>query len=181
MCHHENNENLDSSSCNFRSCYGFVFRSNCNNIKHASGTCNHRGFVASLSGDKEVPPVQTQATSPSQDNTTGEPTEESDIDSSAAVALITISKGSQGNAVISPQSTTIKTGGEILILNNDSVVHTIRNGMGPDDSLSGRMFGVGPIEPKGFIEYVASNLQPGTYPFYSTSDPSIKGELVVTN
>ena len=119
--------------------------------------------------------------SPSQDNTTGEPTEKSDIDSSAAVALITISKGSQGNAVISPQSTTIKTGGEILILNNDSVVHTIRNGMGPDDPLSGRMFGVGPIEPKGFIEYVASNLQPGTYPFYSTSDPSIKGELVVTN
>ena len=116
----------------------------------------------------------------SPDNTTGEPTE-SDIDSSAAVALITISKGSQGNAVISPQSTTIKTGGEILILNNDSVVHTIRNGMGPDDPLSGRMFGVGPIEPKGFIEYVASNLQPGTYPFYSTSDPSIKGELVVTN
>ena len=118
--------------------------------------------------------------SSSPDNTTGEPTE-SDIDSSAAVALITISKGSQGNAVISPQTTTIKTGGEILILNNDSVVHTIRNGMGPDDSLSGRMFGVGPIEPKGFIEYVASNLQPGTYPFYSTSDPSIKGELVVTN
>lgn len=119
--------------------------------------------------------------SSSPDNTTGEPTEESDIDSSAAVALITISKGSQGNAVISPQTTTIKTGGEILILNNDSVVHTIRNGMGPDDPLSGRMFGVGPIEPKGFIEYVASNLQPGTYPFYSTSDPSIKGELVVTN
>ena len=116
----------------------------------------------------------------SPDNTTGEPTE-SDIDSSAAVALITISKGSQGNAVISPQSTTIKTGGEILILNNDSVVHTIRNGMGPDDPLSGRMFGVGPIEPKCVIEYVASNLQPGTYPFYSTSDPSIKGELVVTN
>ena len=35
--------------------------------------------------------------SPSPDNTTGEPTEESDIDSSAAVALITISKGSQGD------------------------------------------------------------------------------------
>lgn len=30
--------------------------------------------------------------SPSPDNTTGEPTEESDIDSSAAVALITISR-----------------------------------------------------------------------------------------
>ena len=119
--------------------------------------------------------------SPSPDNSTGEPTGESDIDSSAAVALITISKGSQGNTIINPQTTTIKTGGEILILNNDSVAHTIRSGMGPDDPLSGRLFGVGPLEPKGFIEYVASNLQPGTYSFYSTTDPSIKGQLVVTN
>ena len=118
----------------------------------------------------------------SPDNTTtGEPTGESDVDSSAAVSLITISKGPQGNTVFNPQTTTIKTGGEILILNNDTVAHTIRNGMGPDDPLSGRLFGVGPLEPKGFIEYVASNLQPGTYSFYSTTDPSIKGQLVVTN
>jgi plastocyanin len=114
-------------------------------------------------------------------NTTGEPTGESDVDSSTAVSLIIISKTPQGNTVFNPQTTPIKTGGEILILNNDTVVHTIRNGMGPDDPLSGRLFGVGPLEPKGFIEYVASNLQPGTYPFYSTSNPSIKGELVVTN
>ena len=119
---------------------------------------------------------------PSPDNTTtGEPTGESDVDSSAAVSLITISKGAEGNTVFNPQTTTIKTGGEILILNNDTVAHTIRNGMGPDDPLSGRLFGVGPLEPKGFIEYVASNLQPGTYSFYSTTDPSIKGQLVVTN
>lgn len=117
----------------------------------------------------------------SLDNTTGEPTGESDVDSSAAVSLITISKGPQGNTIINPQTTTIKTGGEILILNNDTVAHSIRNGMGPDDPLSGRLFGVGPLEPKGFIEYVASNLQPGTYFFYSTTDPSIKGQLVVTN
>jgi hypothetical protein len=61
------------------------------------------------------------------------------------------------------------------------MAHTIKNGKGPNDPLSGRLFGVGPIEPRGFIEYVASNLQPGTYPFYSTSNPSIKGELAVTN
>jgi plastocyanin len=119
--------------------------------------------------------------SPSPDNTTGEPTGESGIDTSAAVALISISKGPEGNTVFNPPTTTIKTGGEILILNNDTVAHTIRNGMGPDDPLSGRLFGVGPLEPKGFIEYVATNLQQGTYPFYSTPDPSIKGELVVTN
>ncbi|MGA7602305.1 MAG: hypothetical protein WCE33_04400 [Nitrososphaeraceae archaeon] len=119
--------------------------------------------------------------SPSSDNTTGESSGGSAVESSTVVSLITISKGPQGNIVINPPTTTIKTGGEILIFNNDTAVHTIKSGMGPSDPVAGRLFGAGPIQPKGYIEYVASNLQPGTYPFYSTHDPSIKGELVVTN
>ena len=118
--------------------------------------------------------------SPSSNNTTGESSGESSKESSTVVSLITISKGPQGNIVINPPTTTIKTGGEILIFNNDTAAHTLKSGMGPSDPLAGRLFGVGPIQPKGYIEYVASNLQPGTYPFYSTHDPSIKGELVVT-
>jgi plastocyanin len=97
------------------------------------------------------------------------------------VAVITISKDAQGNTVYSPQSVTIKTGEEILILNNDTTSHTFTNGMGPDDQLSGKLFDTGTIEPRGFVEYVASNLQPGTYPFFSMSDPAAKGELIVTN
>lgn len=119
--------------------------------------------------------------SPSSNKTTKESSGQSVKDSSAAVSLITISKGPQDNVVFNPQTTTIKTGGEILIFNNDTVAHTVKSGMGPADQLSGRLFSVGPINPRGFIEYVASNLQPGTYPFYSISNPSIKGELVVTN
>lgn len=53
--------------------------------------------------------------------------------------------------------------------------------MGPDDQLSGKLFDTGAIEPKNFLEYVASNLQPGIYPFFSMSNPAAKGELVVTN
>ncbi len=97
------------------------------------------------------------------------------------VAVITISNDAQGNTVYSPQSVTIKTGEEILILNNDTTSHTFTNGMGPDDQLSGKLFDTGTIEPRGFVEYVASNLQPGTYPFFSMSDPAAKGELIVTN
>ena len=119
--------------------------------------------------------------SPSPNNTTGESSGGSAVESSTVVSLITISKGPQGNIIINPPTTTIKTGGEILIFNNDTVVHTIKSGMGSSDPLAGRLFGAGPIQPKGYIEYVASNLQPGTYPFYSNHDPSIKGELVVTN
>lgn len=104
----------------------------------------------------------------------------SDIDSTPIAAVITITNGPQGDTVFNPQTTTIKTGEEILILNNDTTTHTLTNGMSTSDPLSGKLFDTGSIEPKGFIEYVASNLQPGTYSFYTTSDPSIKGELVVT-
>jgi plastocyanin len=118
--------------------------------------------------------------SSSSNNTTAPPALHSDIDSTPIAAVITISKGPQGNTVFNPQTTTIKTGEEILILNNDTTTHTVTNGMNPNDPLSGKIFDTRNIEPRGFIEYVASNLQPGTYPFYSASDPSIKGELVVT-
>jgi plastocyanin len=101
--------------------------------------------------------------------------------STPVVAVITISDDAQGNTVYSPQSVTIKTGEEIFILNNDTTSHTFTNGMGPDDQLSGKLFDTGTIEPRGFVEYVASNLQPGTYPFFSMSDPAAKGELIVTN
>jgi len=97
------------------------------------------------------------------------------------VAVMTISKDAQGNTVYNPQSVTIKPGEEILILNNDTTSQTFTNGMGQDDQLSGKLFDTGTIEPRGFVEYVASNLQPGTYPFFSMSDPTTKGELVVTD
>jgi plastocyanin len=96
------------------------------------------------------------------------------------VAVITISQDSQGNPVFDPQSATIKTGEEILILNNDTVQHTFTNGVGPDDQLAGKLFDTGIIEPGAFVEYVASNLQPGTYPFFSISNPAAKGEIIVT-
>lgn len=104
----------------------------------------------------------------------------SDIDVTPIAAVITITKGPQGSTIFNPQTTTIKTGEEVLVLNNATITHTLTNGMGPNDPLSGKLFNTGNIEPRGFVEYVASNLQPGTYPFYSASDPSVKGELVVT-
>lgn len=105
----------------------------------------------------------------------------SDIDSTPVAEVVTITKDAQGNTVFNPQNITIKTGEEILILNNDSTSHSFRNGVGPDDPASGTLFDTGDITPKGFVEYVASNLQPGSYPFFSASNPTVKGVLVVTN
>jgi hypothetical protein len=70
-------------------------------------------------------------------------------------------------------------GDEILIANNATSSHSFTNGNRPNDPLSGKLFNTGLINPRIFIEYVASTLQPGKYACYSTSDPSVKGEIVV--
>jgi plastocyanin len=98
---------------------------------------------------------------------------------STPIAVITISEGKDGKTVYEPYSTTIKIGDEILIANNASSPHSFTNGNGPTDPLSGKLFNTGLINPRGFIEYVAHNLQPGKYAYYSTSDPSVKGEIIV--
>ena len=134
-------------------------------------------LVQSPIADSNADMVYTSVSS-SSNNSTG--AAHSDIDITPIAAVITITTGPQGNTIFNPQTTTIKTGEEVLILNNDTTTHTVTNGMSPNDPLSGKLFNTGNIEPRGFIEYVASNLQPGTYPFYSASDPSVKGELVVT-
>lgn len=98
---------------------------------------------------------------------------------SPVVAVITISEGKDGKTVYDPYSTTINVGEEILIANNATSPHSFTNGNGPSDPLSGKLFNTGMINPRSFAEYVASNLQPGKYAYYSTSDPSVKGEIVV--
>jgi hypothetical protein len=37
----------------------------------------------------------------------------------------------------------------------------------------------GPIPPRGFAEYVAANLSPGSYAFYSSNSTSTKGVLTI--
>ena len=99
---------------------------------------------------------------------------------STPITVITISEGKDGKTVYIPSSTTIKVGDEILIANNATSPHSFTNGNGPTDPLSGKLFNTGLINPRGFIEYVAHNLMPGKYAYYSTSDPSVKGEIVVS-
>jgi plastocyanin len=111
----------------------------------------------------------------SETTTTGQ----SDVQITPVVAVITISEGKDGKIVYEPYSTTIMKGDEILIANNSTSPHSVTNGDGPTDPLSGKLFDTGMINPRTFIEYVASNLQPGKYAYYSTSDPSVKGEIVV--
>ncbi|MGH9981961.1 MAG: cupredoxin domain-containing protein [Nitrososphaeraceae archaeon] len=103
----------------------------------------------------------------------------SDIDSTPIAAVIMITKDKDGNVIFNPAVTTIKQDEEVLVLNNDTIAHSFTNGANPEDPMAGKMFDSGPIEPKGFIEYVAANLSPGNYTFYTTTDPTVTAQISI--
>ena len=105
----------------------------------------------------------------------------SDIDSTPISAVITITKDKDGNVIFNPAAvTTIKQDEEVLVLNNDTIAHSFTNGANPEDPMAGKLFDSGTIQPKGFIEYVATNLSPGNYTFfYTTTDPTITAQISI--
>ena len=103
----------------------------------------------------------------------------SDIDSTPIAAVITITKDKDGNTIFNPPITTIKQDEEILVLNNDTVAHSFTNGASPDEPMAGKLFDSGKIQPKGFIEYVATNLSPGNYTFYTITDPTVTAQISI--
>ena len=103
----------------------------------------------------------------------------SDIDATPIAAVITITKDKDGNTVFNPPFTTIKQDEEVLILNNDTIGHSFTNGENPEDPMAGKLFDSGTIQPKGFIEYVAANLSPGNYTFYTTTDPTVTAQISI--
>ena len=114
-----------------------------------------------------------------QTNTTGIGTVHSDIDSTPIAAVITITQDKNGNLIFNPSVTTVKQDEEILVLNNDTIAHSFTNGKNPEDPMAGKMFDSGTIQPKGFIEYVAANVSPGNYTFYTTTDPTVTAQIVI--
>lgn len=106
--------------------------------------------------------------------------QEADVaNSSPVVEVIVIGNDTQGNVTYIPNNLTIKVGDEIFVLNNGTDTQSVTNGMGPDDPLAGKFFDTGPIRPKGFAEFVVSNLSPGNYTFYSSNSTSTKGFLIL--
>jgi plastocyanin len=103
----------------------------------------------------------------------------SDIDSTPIAAVITITQDKNGNLIFNPSVTTVQQDEEILVLNNDTIAHSFTNGKNPEDPMAGKMFDSGTIQPKGFIEYVAANVSPGNYTFYTTTDPTVTAQIVI--
>ena len=99
--------------------------------------------------------------------------------SSPVAAIITITEDAEQNTVFRPETTNITRGEEIFIGNNSSSPQSITSGTGPEDPLSGKLFDTGVIKSKGYAEFVTANLRPGSYPFYSTTNPLVKGLINV--
>ena len=114
-----------------------------------------------------------------QINNTSTPAVHSDTDSTPIAAVITITKDKDGKVIFNPALTTIKQDEEVLVLNNDTVSHSFTNGANPEDPMAGKLFDSGTIQPKGFIEYVAANLSPGNYTFYTTTDPTVTAQILI--
>lgn len=102
----------------------------------------------------------------------------SEADSTPIAAVIIMTSDDQGNPVFSPMKTIINQGEELIVLNNLTETHTFTNGNGTGDQMDGKIFSV-EIEPGSFSEYLASNISPGNYSFYSENNPNLKGELVI--
>jgi len=103
----------------------------------------------------------------------------SSSDSSIVAAVITITENDEGNTVFNPETTNITRGAEIFVGNNSSSPQSITSGTGPDDPLSGKLFNTGVMKSKEYSEFVTANLNPGTYPIYSSTNPLVKGSIVV--
>lgn len=102
----------------------------------------------------------------------------SEADSTPIATVIMMTSDDQGNPVFNPTTITIKQGEELLVLNNLNETHTFTNGNGTGDDMDGKIFSV-EITPGSFSEYLASNISPGNYSFYSENNPDLKGELVI--
>jgi plastocyanin len=100
-------------------------------------------------------------------------------DTSFVAAIITITEDAEQNTVFRPETTNITRGEEIFIGNNSSSPQSITSGTGPEDPLSGKLFDTGVIKSKGYSEFVTANLSPGSYPYYSSTNPSVKGTIIV--
>lgn len=116
----------------------------------------------------------------SENATKGVKTFHSDVDVSPIEGIIMINEDQNKTVFFQPNTLTVRVGGEILIANNSTSDHSVTSGLGPNDPMSGKLFNTEFIKPKGFVEYIPQNLSPGNYSFYSSTDPKIKGQLVVT-
>jgi cytochrome c oxidase subunit 2 len=99
----------------------------------------------------------------------------------AAAATLTIPNGAsiQGNPSYEPSQLTVNVGDTIAVENEDIAPHTVTNGKDATDPTMGKLFDTSIINAGDSGEIVASDLDPGEYPYFCSVHPYMTGTLTV--
>ena len=78
-----------------------------------------------------------------------------------------------------PDPITVKKGDKITVVNQDSTIHTITSGTGPEAADFGKLFDTKFMDPDASVTIDTANLDPSSYPFFCMVHSYMKGTLVV--
>jgi plastocyanin len=95
-------------------------------------------------------------------------------------ATLNILEGSsvQGSPDFDPDSLTVKKGDKINVVNQDTAIHTVTDGVEPG-AASGKLFDTGLLNPGKSTTLDTSSLNPGTFDYFCQVHPFMKGKLTV--
>jgi plastocyanin len=85
----------------------------------------------------------------------------------------------QGAPDFDPDSLTVTKGDAITVVNQDTTLHTVTSGTGPEDANFGQIFDTGFMDPEGTATIDTANIDPAEVPYYCLVHPYMKGTLVV--
>jgi nitrite reductase (NO-forming) len=104
------------------------------------------------------------------------------ISSNLEISIVEGSANPSSEVFYDPSPATVKRGGTIIRTNNDSVPHTATSG-NPDsgEAQTGTFFDTGILGPGQSSEETRINAEAGTYDYYCTLHPFMKGQLTITD
>jgi plastocyanin len=86
----------------------------------------------------------------------------------------------QGAKAYDPTPVEVKKGDKLSVVNDDSAIHTVTSGTGPEDANSGKAFDSNLVDPGKTVSVDTSALKAGAYDFHCMVHPFMKGKLNVT-
>ena len=84
-----------------------------------------------------------------------------------------------GNPNYEPKELTVSKGSTIIVNNTDTMPHTITNGESVSDPNTGNTFDTSIIMGGESAQIDTSNIDMGTYPYYCTVHPYMRGTLII--
>jgi plastocyanin len=92
---------------------------------------------------------------------------------------ILVGSATQGAPDYDPDSLTVTKGDTINVVNQDTTLHTVTSGTGPEVADAGQLFDTGFMDPSASATLDTANLDPNSYPYFCQVHPYMKGTLVV--